>query len=86
MRVTEKLGRFRANRSCIYQVFAVRQIVEKTVEKRRVVFVEFIELKEAYDSVISVQLWEAFRRGEVGQRLVRAIQSLYEECEARVKV
>ena len=48
MRVTEKLGRFRANRSCIYQVFAVRQIVEETVEKRRVVFVEFIELKEAY--------------------------------------
>ena len=36
--------------------------------------------------MISVQLWEAFRWGEVGERLVRAIQSLYEGCEARMKV
>ena len=49
------------------------------------VFVEFIELEEAYDSVISVQ-WEAFRWGEVGERLVMEIQSLYEGCEARMKV
>ena len=66
-------------------MFTVRQIIEKTIEKRREVFVEFIELEKAYDSVISVQLWVAFRRGEVGERLVSAIQSLYEGCEARVK-
>ena len=67
-------------------MFTVRQIIEKTIEKRREVFVEFIELEKAYDSVISVQLWVAFRRGEVGERLVSAIQSLYEGCEARMKV
>ena len=64
----------------------MRQIIEETIEKGREVFVEFIELEKAYDSVISVQLWVAFRQGEVGERLVRAIQSLYEGFEARMKV
>ena len=30
--------------------------------------------------------WEALRQAQVGEVLVRAVQSLYIECEARVKV
>ena len=30
--------------------------------------------------------WEALRQAQVGEGLVRAVQSLYIECEARVKV
>ena len=33
-----------------------------------------------------MKLWEALRQAQVGEGLVRAVQSLYIECEARVKV
>ena len=32
-----------------------------------------------------VKLWEVLTQAQVGEGLVRAVQSLYMECEARVK-
>ena len=55
-------------------------------ERRRELFVAFIDLEEAYDRVNRVKLWEALSQAQVGEGLVRAVQSLYMECEARVKV
>ena len=46
----------------------------------------FIDLEKAYDRVNRVKLWEVLKQAQVGEGLVRAIQSLYVECEARVKV
>ena len=60
--------------------------MEKAIEKRRELFVAFIDLEKAYDRVNRVKLWEALRQAQVGEGLVRAVQSLYMECEARVKV
>ena len=82
----EKQGGFRAKRSCVDQVFTLRQVMEKAIEKRRELFVAFIDLEKAYDRVNRVKLWETLRQAQVGEGLVRAVQSLYMECEARVKV
>ena len=49
-------------------------------------FVVFIDLDKAYDRVNRVKLWEALTQAQAGEGLVRAVQSLYMECEARVKV
>ena len=48
--------------------------------------VAFIDLEKAYDRVNRVKLWEALRQAQVEEGLLRAVQSLYMECEARVKV
>ena len=85
-RVMEEQGRFRAKRSCVVQVFTLRQVTEKGIEKGRELFVAFIDLEKAYDRVNRVKLWEALRQAQVGKGLVRAVQSLYMECEARVKI
>ena len=85
-RVLEEQGGFRAKRSCVGQVFTLRQVMEKAIERRRELFVAFIDLEKAYDRVNRVKLWEALRQTQVGEGLVRAVQSLYMECEARVKV
>ena len=85
-RVMEEQGGFRAMRGCIDQVFTLRQVMEKGIEKRRELFMAFIDLEKAYDRVNRVKLWEALKQAQVGEGLVRAIQSLYVECEARVKV
>ena len=57
--VMEELGGFRANRSCVDQVFTLRQVMEKAIEKRRVAF---IEEEKAHDRVNRVKLWEVLRR------------------------
>ena len=78
-------GGFRAKRSCVDQVFTLRQVMEKVIERREI-FVPFIDLEKAYDRVNRVKMWEALRQAQVGEGLVRAVKSLYLECEARVKV
>ena len=85
-RVLEEQARFRAKRSCVDQVFTLRQVMEKAIEKRRELLVAFIDLEKAYDRVNRVKLCEALRQAQVGEGLVRTVQSLYMECEARVKV
>ena len=67
-------------------MLTLRQVKEKAIEKRRELFVAFIDLEKAYDRVNRVKLWEELRQGQIGEGLVRAVQSLYMECEARVKV
>ena len=58
--------------------------MEKAIEKRRASFVVFIDLEKAFDRLNRVKLWEALRQAQVGEVLVRAVQSLYMECEVRV--
>ena len=48
---------FRAGRGCNDQIFAVRQIVEKTIEKNKVVYMAFAELEKVYDNVNREELW-----------------------------
>ena len=78
-------GRFRATRGCIDQVFTLRQVMEKGIERGEL-FMAFVDLEKAYNGVNGVKLWEVLKQAQVGEGLVRAIQSLYVECEARVKV
>ena len=82
----EEQGGFRARGGCVDQVFTLRQVMEKAVEKRRELFVAFIDLEKAYDKVNRVKLWEALRQAQVGEGLLKAIQYLYVNCEAREKV
>ena len=55
-KVTEGLnddeqGGFRAGRGCVYQIFTLKQIGEKALEKKCRVYVCFIDLEKAYDRV-----------------------------------
>ena len=50
--------------------------MQKAIEKRRWLFVAFIDLEKAYDRVNRVNLWEALTQAHVGEELVRTVQSL----------
>ena len=51
--------------------------METAIEKRRELFVEFMDIEKAYDRVMNrVKLWEALRQAQVGEGLVRAVQFL----------
>ena len=81
----DEQGGFRAGRGYIDQVFAVRQVIEKVIEKDKVVYAAFVDLEKAYDSVCREKLWVALK-GYVSGRLLSTVQSLYEDGWARVRV
>ena len=59
--VMDEQGGFRAGRGCIDQVFAVRQVFEKVIEKDKVVYAAFVDLEKAYDIVSREKLWVALK-------------------------
>ena len=66
-RVMEEQGGIRAMRGYLDQVFTLRQVMEKAIEKRRELFMVFIDLEKAYDRVNRVKLWEALKQAQVGE-------------------
>ncbi len=66
MKVTDKsMGDeqgFRKGRGCVDQIFAVKVLMEKYLEKDRKLFAAFMDLEEkAYDRVDKKGLWETVR-------------------------
>ena len=53
---------FRPGRGCQDQIFALRQIIEKSREFAQRLYICFIDFKQAYDSVWREGLWEVLRR------------------------
>ena len=49
--VMNEQERFRPGRECNDQIFAIRQVVRKTMEKDRSVYMAFVDLEKAYDNV-----------------------------------
>ena len=43
---------------CVNQIFTLKQIYEKAREKKRRVYVGFIDLEKAYDRVNREALWQ----------------------------
>ena len=85
-KVPDEQGGFRAGRGCNNQIFAVKKIVEKTIEKDKKTYMAFVDLEKAYDSVSREKLWKVLDEYGVKGKLLRAIQALYVDGKARVKV
>ena len=49
--IDDEQGGFRAGRGCVDQIFTIKQIGEKAWEKKRRVYMGFIDLEKAYDRV-----------------------------------
>ena len=59
---------------------------EKYVAKGRSLYVAYMDLEKAYDRVDRDAMWKVLGMYGVNGNLLSAIQSLYEESEARVRV
>ena len=64
--IDDEQGNLRAGRGCVDQIFTVMQIGEKTREKKRRMYVGFIDLEKAYDKINRKALWEVLRMYDVG--------------------
>ena len=84
--VGEEQCGFRTGRGCVDQVFSLKQLSEKYVAKGKSVYVAYMDLEKAYDRVDRDAMWKVLRMYGINGNLLSAIQSLYEESEAMVRV
>ena len=57
-KVLEVQGAFRRGRSCVDQIFTIRQLSEKVLEKNKQMVIACIDLEKACNKVCRVMLWQ----------------------------
>ena len=77
---------FRHGQGCIDMIFCARQIMEKAREHNTYVFVLFVDLRKAYDSMLCQALWLVLEKYGIPPLLLRLIQSLHDRMKAKVSV
>ena len=76
--VPESQCGFRQNRGTIDMIFAVRQLQEKCLEQRQNLYLLFIDLTKAFDTVSRPGLWAILLRLGCPPNFVQMIPSLHE--------
>lgn len=76
---------FRAGRSCVDNLFCLKQIIEKRLERGRDVHLLFIDLTKAYDSVPVEKLWESMEKTNICNTLIKTVKELYRDNIIKIK-
>ena len=77
---------FRSGRGCVDQVFVLKQMSEKCVDKNKSLYVAYMDLEKAYDRIDREAMWRVLGMYGINGQLMKAVQSLYEKSEACVRV
>ncbi|CAG4935954.1 unnamed protein product [Parnassius apollo] len=77
---------FRKGMGCTDQVFSMRMIAEKFLAKNQKVFCAFMDLEKAYDRVDRDLLWQTLNSFGLGAGLIQALESLYRDSSACVRI
>lgn len=83
--LAEEQAGFRPGRGTTDQIFTIRQITEKYLEHNKPCYFNFIDFKQAFDSIWQEGLWQCLRMHGVQEKLIRLIKSIYEKSEAAVR-
>ena len=84
--IDDEQGGFRAGKGCVDQIFTLKQIGEKSQEKKRGEDVGFMDLEKACDKVNREALWQVLRMYDVGSKLLNGIKSMYVNSLTCVRV
>lgn len=75
---------FRASRGTTDMLFAARQIQEKCVEQKKELFVVFVDLTKAFDSVSREGLWKILGKAGCPPKITKIIRSFHDNMYGRV--
>ncbi len=77
---------FRKGRGCADMLFCARQLVEKTYKHNTKMFLLFVDLRKAYDSVPRQAMWLILSKYGVPSVIVELLKTLHDNTTAEVKV
>ena len=77
---------FRADRSTVDMVFSIRQVMEKSREQHKDLYIAFIDLAKAFDSIDRCLLWKILKKCGCPPKIIDLIQQLHDGMNVRVKI
>ena len=83
--VPESQCGFRSNRGTADMMFAARQVQEKCREQNRDLYMVFVDLTKAFDSVSREGLWKLLAKVGCPPKIINIIRSFHEGMMARVQ-
>ena len=82
----ENQAGFRKGRSCIDQCFALRQLVEKCLEFKLPLKLNFVDFKAAFDSVHRDSLWKILAAYGIPTKIINIITNTYQGAKCCVRI
>ncbi|CAM4769447.1 unnamed protein product [Rotaria magnacalcarata] len=77
---------FRASKSTMDQIFTLKMIMQRTREFNKPLFMCFIVITNAYDSVHREMLWKICQNYGISEKLVNLLRMLYKDSKAKGKI
>lgn len=77
---------FTPGRGTTDAIFVVRQVQERFLEKKRDLWMAFVDLEKAFDRVPRDVLWWALRKMKVDEWLIKIVQAMYEGAKTAVRI
>ena len=71
---------FRAGRSTTEQIFNLRTLCEKYLQRQQVLSHVFIDFKKAFDRVWLAALWATMKKYNISTNLIQVIKNLYDKA------
>uniref|UniRef100_A0A1Y1MCV0 Reverse transcriptase domain-containing protein n=1 Tax=Photinus pyralis TaxID=7054 RepID=A0A1Y1MCV0_PHOPY len=82
--LSEPQSGFRPGRSVQDHIFTIKQIIQKTAQKKSNACFAFIDLEKAFDKVPRKKVWKILYENGINGKLIRVVQSLYQNSKNRV--
>ena len=82
--VSESQCGFRANRGIVDMVFSIRQLQEKCREQQQNLYIIFVDLTKAFDTVSRTGLWSILEKLGCPPKLVSIIRAFHDGMQGRV--
>lgn len=80
----ESQSGFRKERSTVDMVFIARQLQEKAIEQQQDLYMVFVDLAKAFDTVNRTLLWEILRKFGCPPTFLAVLKSFHDGSKARV--
>ena len=77
---------FRKDRSTTDAIFIARQLQEKCREERKDLYMAFIDLRKAFDTVNRETMWQVLEKFGVPPKFLAILRQLHDGMQARVRV
>ena len=85
MKIDDTQFGFCPGKGTINAIFVIKQVQEKFLEKKKDLWIGFLDLEKAFDRVPREVLWWSLRRLGVEEWMVAIIKALYNDAKASVR-
>ena len=82
---TKTQAAYQPGRNTTEQIFALEQLIEKSIEFNRPMHIVFIDFKKAFDSINLNKLWKILDRTPINKNYINLLKSTYDQSTAIIK-